>query len=179
MHPSTAARSLLALAVLTAIAAACASPKQPFRQRWHREAYAIETDELKKVSFYISTEVLAQQVTEGGEVSADSVILLPKGTAGVVLDAGPNWVRVSFEEGGSGAPFLASGKPGEDSFYWLATEVPGESGYTRLKDLREPILRQGENAYRVMYGAGAYLLIGTRELEGIIATRRHLEGRGK
>lgn len=171
-------RSLLLLPTLVLLAA-CATPKEIFLHGWHRENYAIGAEELKQLQFYISTQVLAQEDSASqSPAAAESVILVPDGTPGLVTGAGPNWLRVSFQEGGSGVPFLADPKGGDDS-YWLATEVPGQPGFRKVKELSEKVLRQQGRAYRVVYGSSAQLLVSSRDLEQLIAQRRHLEGRAK
>lgn len=135
--------------------------------------YAIQDDELKELQLHISTEVLARDLSRGG--SPDSVIIVPVGTPGRVLEAGGSWLRVSFSEDGTGVVFVTDQSEGDDG-YWLATELEG-GGYGKLRELPEKVLAVGDARYRLVHGAGAFLVVNPDDLEAIISRRRHLEGR--
>jgi hypothetical protein len=176
----TWSRTAGALALLAVFfAASCATPKTAFMHKWHRENYAIEDEELKTVQFYISTEVLAKSLAPEREGTAESIVILPEETPGVVTEAGPGWLRVSFQEGGSGVHFVTVVSGAGDSAYWLATEVEGREGFRRLKDLPEKILRVQGTGYRVVHGANARLLIDGEDLQRLIERRTHITGRTK
>jgi hypothetical protein len=171
------ARSLVLLALL--VSAGCATPTEPFFQRRHRETYALQDAELKRVQFYISTEVLAKDLDPRASGTAAGVVILPEETPGVATEVGPNWIRVSFMEGGSGAPFVAMVGQSGDSAYWLATQVEGRSGYVPVKDLKEKVLRAGGRTFKLVYGSSARLLINSEDLQKLIETRSHIPGRTK
>ncbi len=162
-----------ALALLIA-ASGCISTDEPFMHLRDRENYAIQVDELKQIRFEISTEVFARDLSRGD--SPDSVIILPEGTSGAVVDAGKNWLRVSFEEDGRGAVFLTDSSQSDDG-YWLATEVEGRSGFVKLRDLPEKILRADGQSFRVIRGSKAFLIADKGDLDSVINARRHLRGR--
>ena len=166
---------LVLLAVL--LTTACATPKQVFMHKWHRQNFAISDDELKTVQFYISTEVLAMDLTPGEKGTPQSVVIVPSETPGMITETGPDWVRVSFQRGGSGVFFATVVTGGGDSAYWLATEVEGRDGLRRMRDLDEKILRVGDAAYRLKHGSNARLLIDGKDLENLIKARTHVPGR--
>lgn len=177
MSQSRTACLLASVAILSAVG--CASPKISFLHTGHRENLAIEDQELKNLQFYISTAVLAKNIsTPESQATAESVIIVAKDTPGLVTEIGPKWLRVSFEEGGSGARFITAGAERNDA-YWLATEVEGRPGLHMVKELPEKILLHEGTRLRVVYGANARLLISTKDLEELITKRRHLKGREK
>jgi hypothetical protein len=177
MIQSRTAYSLAFVAILFVFG--CASPKISFLHTGHREDLAIGDQELKNLQFYISTQVLAKNIsTPESQATAESVIIVAKDTPGLVTEIGPKWLRVSFEEGGSGARFITAGAERDDA-YWLATEVEGQPGFRKVKELSEKILLHEGMRLRVVYGANARLLISTKDLEELIAQRRHLKGRVK
>jgi hypothetical protein len=167
----------LVLAVL--ILAGCSTPKEVFMHRWHRENFAVTDQELKTAQFYISAEVLAKRVSDGGPATAESVVIVPAETPGVVTDAGPDWVWVSFQTGGSGVPFAAILTGKSDSAYWLATEVEGEPGFRPVREVTDRILRVGGEAYQLLSGYNARLLISSKDMERLIGERTHIPGRQK
>jgi len=173
------ARSLVYLCSVTAVllCSACAT-KETFLNVAHRQNYEIQVAEFSDLQFYISTEILAKDISSTGGSVDDNVVSLPEGTPGVAVQVEPSWIRVSFEEGGSGAVFLTDTTLRDDG-YWLATKVPGEEGYRRVLDLKQPVLHADGRIFRVVYGAGAYLLVNKDDLEKLISKRRHLKGRKK
>jgi hypothetical protein len=159
---------------------ACATPKEIFLHKGHREAYAIQPEEMKDLQFYLSTSILAQERSSSHQaVTPESVVRVEEGTPGLATGAGPDWIRVSFEEGRQGATFIAVATETQESAYWLATEVEGEPGRHTLKDLPEKILLHEGRNFRLLYGSHAHLLVDTRDLEKLIASRRHVTGRTK
>ncbi len=94
----------------------------------------------------------------------------------MVLEVGPNWLKVSFQEGGRGVTFLADKDERVDR-YWLATEVKHKKGYYRVSELSEQILINDGNIYKIVYGADAYLLVDSDRLEELIEKRRIIKGR--
>jgi hypothetical protein len=155
---------------------ACVTPKEPFTHTSHRRNYSIEDQELKEIQFYLSTEVLAKDTSKGD--TAEGVLIVPEEIPGVVTEVGPNWIRVSFEKGGSGVPFLAALDQKDDG-YWLATEVEGQQGFHKVQELAEKILLVQGTRYKLVYGANAYLVFNRRDLDKLIERRRHLKGRAK
>jgi hypothetical protein len=157
----------------------CFTSKEAFLNVKHRENYAIENAELLELQFFISKEVLVKDVSSADRpLGAESVILVPAETPGRAIEVGENWIRVSFEEGGQGAVFLTNPSQRDDG-YWLATEVPGETGYRKLVDSTERILHHQGRRLQVVYGADAYLLVSKEDLKHLVSRRRHLQGRQK
>jgi hypothetical protein len=177
MPLTTSRHVLLVLAVL--ILAGCATPKEVFMHRWHRENFAITDQELKTAQFYISAEVLAKRLSDDGPATAESVVIVPAETPGVVTEAGPDWVWVSFQAGGSGVPFVAILTGKSDSAYWLATEVQGEPGFRPVREVPDRILRVGGEAYQLLSGYNARLLISSEDVQRLIGARTHIPGREK
>jgi hypothetical protein len=140
----------------------------------HREQYAISDADLERLQFYISRDVIVHSQPAPG-LPTESVIILRKGTPGVVIDAGPDWVTVRFGKGGTGVQFLADANKAED-LYWFATEVEGKSGLYKLSAMpRKVLLHQGQR-YLVVEGSDAFLLVDRKDLEKFIASRTHVEG---
>ena len=143
----------------------------------HRSNYAIETGEIRELQFYISTKVLAKDLSvAAGSETAASVVLVPEKTPGVVTEIGDDWLRVSFEEGGKGVVFLTDSSKKDDG-YWLATDDTASRGYRRLMDLQEPILRHMGRELEIIYGVDAFLLVSRSDLDELISRRRHIKGR--
>jgi len=141
----------------------------------HRQRYAITDAELRGLQFYISKDVVVHTQPGAGGGAAEPVIILPKGTPGVVVDSGPDWLRVSFEKGGAGVQFVADANRPED-LYWFATEVDGKSGFYKLSALPHTMLLRDGQHYVVVEGADAVLFVDKRDLEKLIKSRRHVQG---
>lgn len=166
--------ALLALGTVTG----CAGQRPPvFLHTTHRENYALQLEELRRVQFFVSEEVLAHELGEAGTLAGpDHVLLLERGTRGVATDAGPGWLRVSFDRG-PGVLFLARAGAKPDSDYALATEgEPGEP-VRRLQDLQARILRLGGRRFRIVHGASARLLVDADDLVELIDIRTRARGR--
>ena len=153
----------------------CATPKETFLQTEHRHNYSIQDQELAQLQFYISLDVLAKNVAD--DTAAESVVVLPVGTPGVATEVGPDWLRVSFSEGSPGVYFVAQKTAGGDSVYWLATKVDGGSGLSAVKDLDPKIIRGPQGEYELIYGDRARLLVNSDDLQKLIETRTHVQGR--
>jgi hypothetical protein len=167
----------IALLLALAAASACSTASQPFLDRAHRQNYDLQDAELEKVQFYVSENILAQELGPSGTLEGpDHVFVIEAGTRGVATAAGPHWLRVSFgpEEG---ALFLADPDARPDSAYFLASD--GEAGQPprRVRDQSDKIVRVGERRFRVVYGASARLLIDNGDLSRLIEARPHLGGR--
>lgn len=173
-------RSAVWLLVLTLLfVGACSARHIGFMHVRHRVNYSLEAQELERARFYISTRVLARVVSDPAlRGEAAGVIIVPEGTLGQVLEVGPHWLRVSFDPEGSGVVFLTDPE-GHDDAYWLATEVEGQSGLHKLRDLPKKILLNAGTSYELIYGANARLLINEKDMVKLIEQRRHLKGRVK
>jgi hypothetical protein len=136
-----------------------------------RATYDIQEKDLRKLQFYIGTEVIAQPVEKHGS-SNGNVLILPADTPGLVKEVGPNWLRVAFQPGGSGVIFLAY----NGSEYVLGTAVAGRSGFYPLKDLPDNILLHEGRRYSIVRGLGARLWVNQKDFEELIKQRQHIGG---
>ncbi len=140
----------------------------------HRTQFAIDQSDLERLQFYISRDVIVHSQPASG-LPTETVLVVPKGTPGVVIDSGPDWLRVRFAKGGPGVQFLTDANKTED-LYWVATELEGKSGLYKLSTLpRKVMLHQGQR-YLVVEGADAYLLVDKKGLEKFIHSRPTVEG---
>ncbi len=73
-------------------------PMPSFLHTRHRENLSIDPQELKNLQFYISTRVLAKDLSTPG---SEGVIIVPDLTRGMATEVGPSWLRVRFSEGGA------------------------------------------------------------------------------
>ncbi len=139
----------------------------------YRERYAITDTELRDLQFYVSEDVLVQAQAPGQ--SATQVFILKQGTPGMVVDAGPDWIRVVFQKGGTGARFVTDPRKAED-LYWLATETNDRPGLSKLGDLDTKVLVHDRERFAVLEGADAFLLVDRDDLDKLIKSRPHLSG---
>jgi hypothetical protein len=171
----------LSLIILGTTLAGCSShdfSRVNFLNQTHRQIYAIENWEFKKLQFYVSTEILAhaEDPVSGSLPAADRVIVMQEETPGVVKEVGPDWLRVSFEKGGPGLFFLTDPRKDED-LYWLATRRAGRSGLYKVKNLVEKVVLHEGVRYRLINGADASLLVDGKSLRALIDSRTHVKGR--
>ena len=146
-----------------------------FYHQAHRQRYAITTAELKDLQLYISKDVVVHTRSQPG-VPSEPVIILAKYTPGVVVQAGPDWLQVSFEKGGQGIRFVADASKTED-LYWFATARDDQPGLFKLSVLPEKdLLFEGQH-YLVLEGADANLLVEKKDIEKLINSRPHVQGR--
>jgi hypothetical protein len=167
------------LAVATVSLSVCSSvPKKiNFLHTSVRETYLMQPEELKELQFYISENILAQNEERlTGATEAGDVVVVASGTRGVVTEVGPNWLRVSFEEGGPGVLFVSDTSKPEDR-YWLATTADGSSDVYKVKDLPDQVLENQGRRFKVVQGADAYLLLDREDFDELVAHRRHIKGR--
>jgi hypothetical protein len=152
---------------------------EPFFHKWHRVNYALQDQELKQVQFYISTEILARNLSPEAKGTAESIVIVPERTPGVATEVGPDWVRVSFREGAEGVLFIAVAGRSGSSAYWLATEVPGARGLFPVKDLQDKAIRIRGTTFKLVHGSNARLLINSEDLRELIDQRTHIPGRAQ
>src|SRR5262247_2891358 len=125
-------RRFVVVAIVFFLAGCSSTPPIAFQNTSHRQTYSLNLEDLKKLQFYISSDVVAQYQDATGTKS----LLLTRLTPGVATDAGPNWIKVSFREGGVDVPFVAD--PNQyDARYWIATEVEGSKDFKRIYDLSD------------------------------------------
>jgi hypothetical protein len=79
------------MVVLSFLLASCSSSAPiAFQNTSHRQIYSLTLEDLEKLQFYISTNVVAQYQDPAGGTKS---LLLPRLTPGVVTGAGPNWLE--------------------------------------------------------------------------------------
>ena len=156
---------------LLALLSCASSYKEMFLNRTYRENLSLQDEELKTLQFYISTNVLVQYESPSGKQS----ILLPEETPGVVTAVGPDWLKVSFREGGADVPFVVDRRSQYD-LYYVATELPGQTGFHMLKELPQKVFYYNGTPYQVIYGDKAYLLVSGTDLQKILKKRIPTKG---
>jgi hypothetical protein len=161
------------MAALLSLLAGCSTPPIAFQNNSHRQIYSLNQEDLQKLQFYISRDVVAQYQDATGTKS----LLLTRLTPGVVTGAGPNWVRVSFKEGGVDVPFITD--PNQyDGRYWIATEVEGTKDLKKIADLPDKSILYKGTRYKLVSGADAILLMDFDGWKRLVETRKVTEGRG-
>ena len=144
----------------------------PFLNNTHRQSYSLNEADLKKLQFYVSTEVMAQVKDPGATQS----FLVPGMTPGVVTAAGPNWIKVSFRQGGADVPFVAD--PNQyDSRYYIASEVEGGKNFKRVTEVPGRVFTYKGTPLTLVSGADAMLLLDWDSWEKVAATRKVTGGR--
>jgi hypothetical protein len=165
--------SILAFVSCSDIHLSGAPPEYRFMQRQHRETYGIEEADMARLQFFVSSRIIAQDLDTPG---SEGLVLVPAGTPGRVIAAGPRWIRVQFQEGGPGVVFLANPTTYSDTSYFLATEADGADGYRQVKDVPDHVLRHGGRRYRIVEGWNAELIVDGDKLKKLVESRRHVEG---
>jgi hypothetical protein len=144
----------------------------PFLNNTHRQAYSLNEDDLKKVQFYVSTDVMAQVQ----DPMATQAFLVPRLTPGVVTASGPNWIKVSFRKGGADVPFVADPNQ-NDSRYYIASEVEGGRNFKRVTEVPGRVFIYKGTPLTLVSGADAVLLLDWDSWEKVAETRKVTEGR--
>jgi len=177
-HTLPPTRMTILLATLIAFAPAivgCAKKPMmvPFLQKEHREAYAFTEQDLERVQFYSSSDVVVEDLDAkpGGE----GMMLVDDAKPGVAIGSGPGWIRVRFPESSAGLVFLADPAAQGDTGYSLATEVDG-GGYRRVRDDDQRILRLAGRRYRVAIGAFAELVVDHDKFTEFLVARQQAQG---
>jgi hypothetical protein len=157
---------------LLALLSCASSYKEMFLNQTHRVNLSLADEELKNLQFYISTNVLMQYDGPAGKQS----MLLQEETPGVVTAVGPDWLKVSFREGGADVPFVVDARDQYD-LYYVATELPGQAGFHMIKDLPQKVFYYNGTPYQVIYGDKARLLVDGTELQKLLKKRIPTKGR--
>ena len=144
----------------------------PFLNNTHRQAYSLNEDDLRKVQFYVSTDIVAQVKDPGATQS----FVVPRLTPGVVTAAGPNWIKVSFRKGGADVPFVADPNQ-NDSRYYLASEVEGGRALKRVTEVPGRVFIYKGTPLTLVSGADAMLLLDVSSWEAVAERRKVTEGR--
>jgi hypothetical protein len=165
-------RGFAMMAVIFLLAGCSSAPPMPFVNNSHRENYSLDLKDLEKLQFYISTDVVAQYQVAPEKKS----LMLPRLTPGVATGAGPNWIKVSFREGGVDVPFVTD--PTQyDGRYWIATEVEGDNDFKKISDLPEKVFLYKGVRYKLASGADAILLFDWDGWQRLVEERKVTEGR--
>jgi hypothetical protein len=165
--------SWLTMMLIIVLLVGCSSaPPMAFQNNSHRQTYSLKLEDLQKVQFYLSRDVVAQYQDASGTKS----LLLPGLTPGVATSEGPNWIRVSFREGGVDVPFITDPQQ-PDGRYWIATEVAGSKELKRIAELPVKSFLYKGVQYQVVSGADALLLFDWQSWNRVVETRKTTEGR--
>jgi hypothetical protein len=163
----------LIVALLSVLAGCSSGPTTiPFLNNSHRQIYSLNEEDLKKVQFYVSTDVVAQVQ----DPMATQSFLVPRLTPGVVTAAGPNWIKVSFRTGGADVPFVADPNQ-NDSRYWIASEVEGGKDFKRVTEVPGRVFIYKGTPFTLVSGADALLLVDWEAWKELVETRKVTEGR--
>jgi hypothetical protein len=143
-----------------------------FLNQAYRQDLSLNDEELKSLQFFISTNVYVQYDSPEGK----KTILLREQTPGVATSSGPDWLKVSFREGGVDIPFVADQRADYDMYY-IATELPGKTGFHMIKELPEKTFYHEGTPYRVIHGEKAHLLVDAEGLAALAKKRITTKGR--
>jgi hypothetical protein len=162
----------LLVALFSLLVSCSTAPPIAFQNNSHRQLYSLNLEDLEKLQFYISRDVVAQYQDATGTKS----LLVPRLTPGVATGAGPNWIKVSFREGGVDVPFIADPKE-YDGRYWIATEVEGSKEFKKIADLPDKTFLYKGVPYKLVSGSEAILLVDWEGWKRVVETRKVTEGR--
>jgi hypothetical protein len=165
-------RGLLTLSVIFLLAGCSSAPPTAFTNYSHRQVPSLDLQDLEKLQFYISSDVVAQYQDVAGMKS----LLLARLTPGVATGAGPNWIKVSFRVGGVDIPFITDLNL-YDGHYWIATEVEGSKDFKKISELPDRFFVHKGVRYKVISGADAILLFDWEGWKTVVETRKATQGR--
>jgi hypothetical protein len=167
-----AMRWLLIIPVMILLIGCSSVRTIPFQNMSHRQLYSLKLEDLQKMQFYVSSDIVAQYQDATGTKS----LLVPQLTPGVATSEGPNWIKVSFREGGIDVPFITD-LTQTDGYYRIATEIDGGKEIKRISDLPDKSFLHNGVRYKVVSGADAMLLVDWETWNRVIETRKVTEGR--
>jgi hypothetical protein len=165
-------RGLLTVSLIFLLAGCSSVPPTAFTNYSHRQVPSLDLEDLEKLQFYISSDVVAQYQDAAGMKS----LLLARLTPGVATGAGPNWIKVSFREGGVDIPFITDPNL-YDGRYWIATEVEGSKDLKKISELPDRFFVHNGIRYKVVSGADAILLFDWESWKTVVETRKATQGR--
>lgn len=173
--PMTVLRATwITLALVPALVGCAKKPMMiPFLQKEYREAYRFTDQDLERIQFYSSSDVVVEEID--GPPGAEGVVLVDDANPGVANGSGQGWIRVRFQPSNLGLVFLADPAAQGDTGYSLATEVDG-GGYRRVRDDDQRILRLAGRRYRVAIGAFAELVVDHDKFMEFLAARQQAQG---
>ena len=147
----------------------CGPKRLVFMHESARINYVITPDEIENMQFYLGDDVLLNEVPGAG------ALLVEKGTPGVAVAVGPDWIRVRFQEGSAGVPFVATSPSGLGTPYTIATDLP-DGGLQALRERKDKKLQVGDRTFQVVYGTHALLLVRRKDLDKIEDSRIRVKG---
>ena len=163
---------LIMLPIVILLVGCSSAPPIAFQNNSHRQTPSLRLEDLQRVQFYLSNDVVAQYKDASGTKS----LLLPRLTPGVATSEGPNWIKVSFREGGVDVPFITDPKQ-SDGRYYIATEVAGSKELKRIADLPVKSFLYKGVQYNVVSGADSLLLFDWQSWNRVVETRKTTQGR--
>jgi hypothetical protein len=147
-----------------------------------RQTYGLTADDLVNLQYYLAAPIVlyrsdatADSRVSGGKLvtrgdSTVEEIEVDKGTPGIAVDAGDDWIAVSFEQGGNTLPFSSDD---ERRAEWRGIYSLAGSGWKN----GDGIVEYGGQRYSALAGSGyAYLLIDKESLAKVVKHKRSLDG---
>jgi hypothetical protein len=163
---------LTMMPVIFLLVGCSSAPPMAFQNYSHRRIHSLRLEDLQQVQFYLSSDVVARYQDASGTKS----LLLPRLTPGVATSEGPNWIKVSFREGGVDVPFVTDPKQ-TDGRYYIATEVADSKELKRISDLPVRSFLYKGVQYNVASGGDALLLFDWQSWSRVVETRKTTDGR--
>jgi len=167
---------LVALFVLSG----CASGRIPFTQNL-RDQYGLEADDLKKLQYFVSSDVTLQREfrREEGEVSKTHKLVMKEGgrveevfiaagTPGIATEVNAASLAVSFEPGGS----LLFGSPSSDR----DPERKYKLSARRWTEDYGELVYDNKTYYAVKGSGQVYLEVGAESLDAVEKKKKVLPG---
>lgn len=179
----TLSRARIPAAILVALFAlsGCASGRIPVTQSL-RGQYGLEGDELKKLQYFVSSDVTLQREfrhEEGGISKTHKLVMkegglveevfIAAGTPGIATEVGPTSLAVSFEPGSS----LVFGSPSSDR----DPERKYRLSAKRWTDTYGELVYDNKTYYAVKGSGQVYLEVGAESLDAVEKRRKVLPGR--
>jgi hypothetical protein len=174
-------RILAAILVALFVLSGCASGRIPVTQNL-RDQYGLEGDDLKKLQYFVSSDVTLQREfrREEGEISKTHKLVMKEGglveevfiaagTPGIATEVGPTSLAVSFEPGGS----LVFGSPSSDR----DPERKYKLSAKRWTDYYGELVYDNKIYYAVKGSGQVYLEVGAESLDAVETKKKILPGR--
>lgn len=174
-------RILAAILVALFVLSGCASGRIPVTQNL-RDQYGLEGDDLKKLQYFVSSDVTLQREfrREEGEISKTHKLVMKEGglveevfiaagTPGIATEVGPTSLAVSFEPGGS----LVFGSPSSDR----DPERKYKLSAKRWTDYYGELVYDNKTYYAVKGSGQVYLEVGAESLDAVEKRKKVLPGR--
>jgi hypothetical protein len=174
-------RILAAILVALFVLSGCASGRIPVTQNL-RDQYGLEGDDLKKLQYFVSSDVTLQREfrREEGEISKTHKLVMKEGglveevfiaagTPGIATEVGPTSLAVSFEPGGS----LVFGSPSSDR----DPERKYKLSAKRWTDYYGELVYDNKTYYAVKGSGQVYLEVGAESLDAVETKKKILPGR--